>query len=809
MVRPRSVPVLAVLFPVLFALGPAVSRAQVATELAGNPLAEYPFFEYVKAFNANAPVHVAVDPALHPEVRGKTADIWVVEARTLAEWKRDPVLHDVRTSGPQEVTFSGDTVQENTVEIAAADTLEWRAREPATRAMTGLGHGYDVVVDLDRDGRLSGGDLVDGYSDEAGFYVVGDTTAPGPLEVVEVPPYSVGTVFGIPADETMEVCYYPATIRDMDPRPLVVISHGSGHDYRWYGHIGRHLASWGYIVMSHQNMDHYATHRHTDAFLDQQGTIAGGVLAGKIDSHRIVWIGHSYGAISITRAYNDIYLGNYHPTHYTLDDLVLLSSMLPPGGKMENNETPRGANYHLWTASGDTQVSGSADCDLCQTFHLYERAEGWRMSTVVQGTGHAWFHDGQETWDWFEGPCPIGQDGTHLVQLGLFLPLVKYFCEGSPAATDFFWRQYERFHPIGVDTSNPCFVVTNEWRPHPRSGYAVIDDFETGTEPNVSSSGGRVTGNVQHFTEGRLDDNNEDFAWTSSDPFNGVTLIGPEENDRGIVFDWNGSDVYLEWEIVPGLSDFTRFDYLSFRGAQGTRHPLTTARLGDLDFTVTIRDADGHQASIRIGAYGGGIEEPYQRQGGWHDEFERVRLRLEDFLANGSGVDLARVAAVRFSFGPSFGSPEGRLVLDELFLEPDAAEMRGGWCHLGEATITRVERIDDDGLRFTWDPAWGLVSGYDLYVGTLGSLRDQGTYDHVKEPGGETEFPDSPTPATGCDAAGGASTTARVTRAPADSYWLVVAWGGGTCEGPYGLRSDGKDRHDPSVDPRPADDFCP
>ena len=35
---------------------------------------------------------------------------------------------------------------------------------------------------------------------------------------------------------------------------------------------------------------------------------------------------------------------------------------------------PHEANYHLWTASGDADVDGSAGCDLCQTFHLHDRA---------------------------------------------------------------------------------------------------------------------------------------------------------------------------------------------------------------------------------------------------------------------------------------------------------------------------------------------------------------------------------------------------------------------------------------------------
>jgi hypothetical protein len=81
-------------------------------------------------------------------------------------------------------------------------------------------------------------------------------------------------------------------------------------------------------------------------------------------------------------------------------------------------------------------------------------------------------------------------------------------------------------------------------------------------------------------------------------------------------------------------------------------------------------------STINIGAYGGGIEEPYQRTDcgsgvGWANEFETIRMRVEDFLANGSGLDLTDVVAVVFNFGPSWGSSQGRIGLDGIALTQD------------------------------------------------------------------------------------------------------------------------------------------
>jgi hypothetical protein len=93
--------------------------------------------------------------------------------------------------------------------------------------------------------------------------------------------------------------------------------------------------------------------------------------------------------------------------------------------------------------------------------------------------------------------------------------------------------------------------------------------------------------------------------------------------------------------------------------------------LDDLTFTVTLRDGHGVTSSIHIGAYGGGLEQPYQRQGGWHNDLEVIRIPPADFLTNGAGLDLTDIAAVRFDFGPSWGSNEGRIVIDELMLTDD------------------------------------------------------------------------------------------------------------------------------------------
>jgi hypothetical protein len=113
------------------------------------------------------------------------------------------------------------------------------------------------------------------------------------------------------------------------------------------------------------------------------------------------------------------------------------------------------------------------------------------------------------------------------------------------------------------------------------------------------------------------------------------------------------------------------FVSLSFRACQISRSPETVAELGDLDFTVTLVDGSGGSSSINIGAYGGGIEEPYQRTGdgsgaGWSNEFETITIGLGDFQRDGAGLDLSDIEQVRFEFGPGSGSSQGRIGLDDV-----------------------------------------------------------------------------------------------------------------------------------------------
>lgn len=628
------------------------------TQLAGNALTLYPFFEFVTAFNVNTAIKAGVDPVLFPELVGLTADLYVVADKTPEEWDADPTLIDVRVGGPQSVSFSGTTIQQNTFQIVDPNQL-------SASAGTGIGLGYDVVIDANLNGLLDDGDYIDGFQ-AAGFYVVSDLVALGPLTTTSIQ-YSGGSWLG-------QRTWYPTNIGSMGELPLVVISHGNGHDYTWYDYLQQHLASYGYVVMSHQNNTQpgiesasTTTLTNTDYFLGHLDTIGNGVLQGHINTHTIIWIGHSRGGEGVVRAYDRLHDEGYTPANFTVDDILLVSSIAPTDFLGPAQSDPHHVDYHLIYGAADGDVGGYPDSDIADSFNIYERALGFRQSTYVHGADHNDFNCCGV--DDFSGPAgtAIGRPEAQRVAKGAYLALIKHYIEGNVPAKDFIWRQYERLRPISVATN-----VTVDLDFKDGAGSLFVDDFQSQSSLAISSSGGAVTYDVQNPYEGLMNDADGTFTWSASDPMNGMTRARTNDATKGLVFDWTtGTTRYVEFALVPAAQDVTGYEYLSFRACQQTRHPQTTGELGDLTFTVSLRDANNTLSSINIGAFGGGIEEPYQRTGsgsgaGWQNEFETIRVRLSDFLRHGVPLDMSQIVAVRFDFGTGFGSSRGRIGFDDL-----------------------------------------------------------------------------------------------------------------------------------------------
>jgi hypothetical protein len=676
----------AVLVPFASALAPASSDATLR-ELAGKPLAAFPHFQSVKSFNAGEPIQIALDPATDTFLAKRVVEVFLLAHEKLPLAQAGKKLATL-AGPPLRVRLTQGGVEENTF-LLDTGTLSG-APSPDEQGTFLLGRGYDVVVDVDLDGGLGARDLIDGSANEAGFYVVDDFVTFKPNGTRESGPYGVTEVlFDGGSNFTQEDVYYPSNVAELGTLPMIVVAHGNGHNYQWYDHIGYHMASWGYVVMSHANNTgpgietaSTSTLRNTELFLTSLAAIGDGALQGHVDSHRIVWIGHSRGGEGVVRAYRRLSEGTPLAVSYGLADIKLVSSIAPTDflgpGVSDMGATP----YHLWTGGADADVNGCADCDICQTFHQLERADGTRYSTSLHGAGHGDFHSGQGS-SVAQGPRQIGRQRTHQIMRGYFLPLVQEVLDGNPACLDYLTRQWEEFHALGEPdpalAENVGVVVDMMYVPGPERVRAVIDDFQSQPALDRSSSGGAVAhsaGLEGLLAEGRYDDANRSFNPSLVDVMNGMTFDGPGDTSAGAVLEWNATDEWLAFEVPAGARDLRELRTLSFRAAQSTRDELTVAEAGDLDFAVELTDGALHTSTIRIGAYGGGIEEPYQRntcgQGsGWGNEFESIRIPLRDFQRDGTPLDLSDVVAITFLFGPAHGSPSGRIGLDEILVSGD------------------------------------------------------------------------------------------------------------------------------------------
>jgi dienelactone hydrolase len=643
--------------------GPVGTRR---TELAGHPLAEHPYFRRVQDFNDDESIVVAIDPAEFPDLDGQSCDVYVVAAKRAADWEQDDELNDVRPSGPTVLAVAGG-LADTRLTIAAPGEL-------SSDAGAGLGVAYDVVLDCDGDGRLGAGDVIDG-GDPVGLYRTHDLTLTGPLEVAMFEAYA-----GVFLDQRT---FHPSEIAAMGQLPLVVVTHGWSYNHTYYDYIGEHLASYGYIVMFHEADVQdggpegtlgaaITTLDNLDDLLANQDMLGDGVLAGHIDEHRIMLTGHSTGGEAVVRAVTELREGSYSSSYFGYDDIKLVSSMAPVSWHPRTVVDPGDIAYHMFVAGADDDVSGAPELSYTQCRSIYERAVGARQLTYIHGAGHGDLLGccGELFID-ENAPDLIGRAETNRVARGYFLALAELYLRENPAAKEFFTRTFADFHPRGIASH---VVVTNEYRAA-RAGAVVLDDFESEAALDRSSSGGTVGFDVGNAAEVLMQDNDGSLAWTGSQPSNGMTHARhPGDDPHAIVFDWGpDADAFYEQAVVAAYRDFTAYEFLSFRVAQGTRHPATVALAGPLTFTVTLRDAAGASRSLGPAEHTS-VAPPYTRAGfgagtGWQNEFVTIRLRIRDFLG-GSELDLTQIEAVRFEFGSSFGSSRGRIGLDDLELVP-------------------------------------------------------------------------------------------------------------------------------------------
>ncbi len=704
----------------LVAYGFVLCQVINTADLAGVRRNVYPFFQYTRAFNEGDNIAIAIDPTRthlgnrHVSHATGLVDVYVIDAGSGTTDGQS--LIDMRPSGPDTFDFSGADIQSQTFDLSRSSSLT------ATGGDSLVSRGYDIVLDINRNGTLDGGDYIDGHvndsSAEAGFYIIKDMTQAGP-HGFERQNYKVDNSVLVPSSNTNstindQLVFWPQTIDTLtDPLPLVFIVHqnGAGVHHLLYQHLQELMVSYGYVSVSVNTLlvgsGNFLTPAESvenatddffdslDLFFSSLGTIANGRLQNRLDTDRISLIGHSRGGELVVRVRSRLSQRNPDTFGPGLDknNIVYIQSIAPSDHNGPRKIEPGYTNFHLLYGSADGDVSSHPLFDESKAFGIFERAKGDRLATYIHGTDHNDFNQpatGTHDNDDFKGPpaTEIGRAEAQAMQKAITLAALEHFNRDNIAVTDYFWRQSEEFRPLGVSDTT---IIVNEYKPYlSGSQHSIIDSFghtkaiPEGTS-DTSTSRGAVITDVSNRVEGRMLDTDTTYDWPNdgvSDPFNGMARGRANgkyrDNTRGTVFDWNSNNRSLEFEIVDKKSDFSRFRWLTFRAAQGTRHPETIAELGDVVFSVTLIDGDGNRSTMRIDASGAGIEEPYQRGlgafgigPGWQNEMETIYLSIPEFQTNGRVIDLTNIKAIRLEFGSSFGSDHGRLVLDDLRLIRD------------------------------------------------------------------------------------------------------------------------------------------
>lgn len=620
--------------------------------LTGRSRAEAPGFGYDDVFGVGEPIEVALDPAAQPDGIAGSPGVWWTPHRTVADWSTGPTLTSV-SSVTLPVTFDAATLED-------AGRIGWEAAEVPPDQ---LGDTLDLVLDLDGDGTFSPGDRLDQGVYDDGVRIVGDFGAVGPH------PVSQEDVSG--GDWLGERVYWPDDLAELGPRPLVVFSHGNGHDYTWYDYLGTHLASWGYVVMTHQNETQpgietasTTTLTNTDWFLSNLDTVGDGALVGLVDDTRIAWIGHSRGGEGVVRAYTRLREGAFVPDGYDAEDIRVITSIAPTVFNEVDVSNPYDVRYHLLAGTADGDVTGGPEQPATQSFRLYQAATGTKSSTVIYGASHEDFDCcGRKEGD---GPDQLEREVVQVLAQAYLLTVVADGLDADPYA-----RAILSHDPLHLPATPLPGILVSTWRP---AEGAIIDDFQDNVALDRASTGAAVTYDVDNVHEGLEDDADRQLTWTGDDPMNGMTqAAGARDEAAGVVFDWTAARMY-RYELPSELRDWSGESYLAFNGCQGTRHPLTDELAGPLDLSVTLTDGAGVSVT-RSTAPVTSIATPYLRGRagtgkGWSNVYSTVRLPLVDYTAGGTGLDLADIRAVQFDFGADGDAPIGRLGLDDVEVEP-------------------------------------------------------------------------------------------------------------------------------------------
>ncbi len=664
-------------------------------DIAGRPLSGSPYFQFADSFTTtNDPVWGAVDPTYVPTTHpgGRYAAYYVVAHRDVAGW--DPLmggstaLSDV-SGGPEIMPIKAGCINGTDVRIWNNPTIGE----------------YDVVVNFgstpaetqtqftDDFNYDSGLDFLDG-ADQIGFRVVND-----PYEI-ETPPdpgtYYIGeasysfdnlfSTFGSASNVDLRaVVRYPATSAGMNrpvapgQHPLFVIEHGNhahckvvqdgrdfyvalreyyqsgtpftaySHDacpdrevnHQGYMHLLEALASHGIIAIS---IDAYDLTGSVPSWIEERGDLIlkhlefwshlndpttfptytdplGGIFQNHVDMLKISVSGHSRGGEASVAAYmrnlsssNPFVIGSVS----SIAPVDNLGYVLP--------DVP----YFVILPAADGDVSSLSGA------RIFDRAGGTSDQTVksgihVYGASHNFFNT---VWadDWDDSWSPRDDYISK---------------ENQQKIGEVYLSAFARAHLLGEP---------------------VYEDMLRGRLIFPSTSGYKI----HHFRHEKSHSKLESgtIKGTPSGGATAVTVTNPSVHQtQAARIGWSTSTGRYTFSVPASQRNASGFEVLSFRVAQtnNTVNPHTGQ-----EFQVKLIGG-GKERAIYTGRFNA-IPKPYDRKNDDslghvtgdaidHNVMTTVRIPLQSFIVNRSGVTLDNIDTVDFMFT---NPAQGEIYVDDV-----------------------------------------------------------------------------------------------------------------------------------------------
>ena len=397
-----------------------------------------------------------------------------------------------------------------------------------------------------------------------------------------------------------------------------------------------------------------------------------GALAGRLDPNDVHLLGHSRGGEAVivaTGLLAGTVTGPVGVPAFPVLGVRSVTSLAPMAIHTVSPplvSPPASTPFLLMYGSADGDVDGATDPTVWPFAH-FDRASGPAHQIYLRGANHnawntSWPND--DAVPLCDQPPPLPPVATPLNASRLphdsqrdtarayVLALLQTYQPGKAAYGAYFAAPPSLLRPAGLP-DNAVLPLMGATRRIAGPGKVVLDDFQSNfPDAALASSGNTVSSTLAALDEKDLADLHLTSEADTQNRFFQAT--------QGAILGWTAAGAYSMQLAGPGD---LRNASLALRLA--LRPPNGTAIVPDIDFSVTLIDANGSSSTVQAS--------PWRLVRGTYPTnlcgdattkaaFETFTFPWWAFVANGQVLDLSKVTTVRFNFTP----PTGAVGIDDL-----------------------------------------------------------------------------------------------------------------------------------------------